>query len=357
MAIAAAVHPEFYDLFSTAQVQEIIQSLRCDRTVPFKFFYQGNLVPHWQALNAQQAEANISSAKADDNFLKRICIQLLQSERRCDRWNIIDIGAANPQLVKKFVGTFLENDLLNAYIALDISPDILELSQQDLTNWFPTLNWQGVQWDFEQSAMPGAIISEQAMPQQANHRDASETEAIENLYLYIGSTFCNVIDRLTVLRNIAAGLHEDEYLYVSFGVDFKGSKPQDFVVDDHISKPAALTLLQWLGISAKDAEILGYFDAEWGGYKTDIRLQADYDIAFETPTQTEVVSLKADEQINLYRFFAYHIEADTSAPQIFADFRAAGLDIVSYRIEPLLSRVMLVCKPCYPRKVVKKTHI
>ncbi|MEM8640440.1 MAG: L-histidine N(alpha)-methyltransferase [Cyanobacteria bacterium P01_G01_bin.54] len=344
MAIATVVTPELYKLFSTAQVQDMIRSLRCDRIVPFKYFYQGNLIPHWQALNTKQAEAQISSAKADDNFLKRVCIRLLQSERSCDRWNIIDIGAGNPQLVKKFVGTFLENNLLNAYIALDISPDILEMSRQDLTGWLPNLNWQGVQWDFEQSSMPEQVMSQRASKTAASETENRETETIENLYLYIGSTFCNVIDRLAVLRNIAAGLKADEYLYVSFSVDFAAAKPQNFEVDEHISKPAALTLLGWLGIKAEDTEILGYFDPEWGGYKTDIQLRADYDVAFKVHGQTEIVSLKAGERINIYRFFSYRIEADTSAPQIFADFQAAGLEIISYRIEPLLSRVMLVCR-------------
>lgn len=334
MAIATSVKPQFYELFSAAQAQEIFESLSRDRIVPFKFFYQGNLVKDWQALNDKQAEANISSAKVDDTFLKRICITLLQSEATCDRWNIIDIGAANPQLVKRFVGSFLGNDCLNAYIALDISPDILEMSRQDLTTWFPTLNWQGVQWDFERTPIPDSVAAQRQ----------STTETIENLYLYIGSTFCNVVDRLVVLRNITAGMQPQEYLYITFGVDFKTADRQKLDVEHHISKAASLTLLDWLDIPMEDVELLGYFDADWGGYKTDILLKADYDVAFQIGSETKIVNLKKGDQINVYRFFAYMIESDTSAPQIFADFQTVGLEILSYRIEPLLSRVMLVCR-------------
>ncbi|NEO84674.1 MAG: L-histidine N(alpha)-methyltransferase [Spirulina sp. SIO3F2] len=334
MAIATTVKPKFYELFSTAQVREIFQFLQHDRIIPFKFFYQGDLIKSWQALNEEQAKAPISSAKVDDNFLRRICIKLLQSEATCDRWNIVDIGAANPQLVKRFVGSFLENNRLNAYLALDISPDILEMSQQDLTTWFPALNWQGIQWDFEQTPLPNAV----AVQRQ------NETQTVENMYLYTGDTFCNVIDRLAVLQNVAAGMQPQEYLYITFGVEFKVSTRQDMDIKTHISKSASLELLDWLDINLNDADILGYFDEEWGGYKTDILIKADYDITFRIQDKTEIISLKQGEQINIYRFFAYTIEPDNSAPQIFADFQQAGLEILSYRIEPILSRVMLVCR-------------
>ncbi|WP_072620144.1 L-histidine N(alpha)-methyltransferase [Spirulina major] len=333
MAIATQINPEFYRVFSPAQVREIIAHLKRDRAIPFKFFYQGKLVEAWEALNVQQDQAPISSAKTDEAFLKRVCIHLFQTETGCDRWNLIDIGAGNPQLVRKLVGTFLENHCLNTYVALDISPDLLTLSETTLTTWFPTLPWRGQQWDFERDPMPEAIASYRQTPQAAS-----------NLYLYLGGTFCNVGDRIAVLKNIAAGMEPGEWLCISFSVDFRDAGPREFDPTHHISHQASQFILNSFGIHPDHAEIVGYFDPDWSGYKTDIRLQADYQLRVDYPDgEQDAIAFQAGDAINIYRFFSYGIEPDTSAPQILADFQTAGLEILSYRIEALLSRAMIVC--------------
>jgi hypothetical protein len=333
MAIATTINPEFYQVFSPAQVREMMAHLKRDRAIPFKFFYQGKLVEAWNALNVQQDNAPISSAKTDEAFLKRVCIHLFQTETGCDRWNLIDIGAGNPQLVRKLVGTLLENHCLNAYVALDISPDLLALSETTLTPWFPALHWHGHLWDFERDPMPLALGDYRHTPQAA-----------ANLYLYLGGTFCNVGDRITVLRHIAAGMEPGEWLCISFSVDFRDTGPREFDPTHHISHQASQFILDSFGIHPDHAEIVGYFDPDWPGYKTDIRLHADYQIQVDDHDgEQEAIALQAGDAINIYRFFSYTIEADTSAPQIHADFTAAGLEILSYRIEALLSRAMIVC--------------
>ena len=335
MAIAASIHPEFYSIFSPEEIAEIAKSLDTEKEIPFKFCYQGNMVKEWEDFNESQAKARLSSAKTDDKFLKNICIHLFQTETPCDRWNIVDIGAANPSLVKKLVGTFLDSDVLNAYIALDISQGILDLSRTQLTDWFPDLNWQGYLWDFERESIPESV---------AERRSDRVGEKIENLYLYIGGTFCNVKDRVGVLKNIAAKMLPSEWLCVSFGVDYVGTTHKEFEVETHISAAACRYIIKLLGINPNDAQIVGYFDEDWGGYKTGILLNEDYCFAFNLNCDRKIVELNRGDRITVYRFFSYNIESDTSCPAIFEDFQKAGLEILSYRIEALLSRVMIVCQ-------------
>ncbi|WP_204102416.1 MULTISPECIES: L-histidine N(alpha)-methyltransferase [Spirulina sp. CCY15215] len=335
MAIAASIQPEFYSVFSPDKIEEIVHYLDTEKEIPFKFFYQGNMVKEWEEFNEAQEKARLSSAKTDDKFLKNVCIHLFQAESDCDRWNIVDIGAANPLLVKKLVGTFLDSDILNSYIALDISQGILDLSHSQLTEWFPNLNWQGHLWDFEKEIIPTIV---------AEKRQARTSEQINNLYLYIGGTFCNVKDRINVLKNIAERMLPSEWLCVSFGVDFIGAKNKEFEVETHISAAACRYVIELLGIDPNDVQIVGYFDEKWGGYKTDILFQQDYCFEFKLKNSQKIVQFNQGDRINIYRFFSYAIESDTSCPAIFEDFQKAGLEIISYRIEALLSRVMIVCQ-------------
>ncbi|MBP0017580.1 MAG: L-histidine N(alpha)-methyltransferase [Cyanobacteria bacterium SBLK] len=335
MAISASIHPEFYTVFSPEKIAEIVNYLDTEKEIPFKFCYQGNMVKEWEDFNEAQEKARLSSAKTDDKFLKNICIHLFQAETPCDRWNIIDIGAGNPGLVKKLVGTFLDSNILNSYIALDISQGILDMSRTQLTEWFPQLNWQGYLWDFERKTIPESV---------AERRSDRPSEKIENLYLYIGGTFCNVKDRLGVLKNIGARMLPSEWLCISFGVDYIGSKNKEFDFKTHISSAACRYIIKLLGIDPKDVEILGYFDEEWGGYKTGIVFNEDYEFKFNLQEGEKIVYLNRGDRVTVYRFFSYAIESDTSCPAIFEDFRKAGLEIISYRIEALLSRVMIVCQ-------------
>ncbi|MGK7927126.1 MAG: L-histidine N(alpha)-methyltransferase [Spirulina sp.] len=335
MAIAASINPQFYSIFSPESIEEIMSSLESEKEIPFKFCYQGNMIEEWEKFNESQEKAKLSTAKTDDKFLKNVCLHLLQAESHCDRWNIVDIGAGNPGLVKKLVGSFLELDILNAYMALDISPEILDLSQSQLTEWFPNLNWQGYLWDFEKEKIP-EIVTEK--------RRDRDSEKIDNLYLYIGGTFCNVRDRVGVLKNIAARMLPSEWLCVSFGVDYTSGNDKEFDFENHISAAACRYIIKLLGIDPKDVQILGYFDEDWGGYKTGILFKEDYHLEFNLKNGKKTVQIDRGDRITVYRFFSYAIESDTSCPAIFEDFHQAGLEIISYRIEVLLSRVMIVCQ-------------
>ncbi|MEM9544073.1 MAG: hypothetical protein AAGA60_31890, partial [Cyanobacteria bacterium P01_E01_bin.42] len=119
---------------------------------------------------------------------------------------------------------------------------------------------------------------------------------------------------------------------------------KEFDFETHISSAACRYIIKLLGIDPNDVEILGYFDKEWGGYKTEIVFKEDYDFEFNLQEDRKIVRVNQSDRVTVYRFFSYAIESDTSCPAIFEDFHKAGLEIISYRIEALLSRVMIVCQ-------------
>ena len=127
----------FYDLYSPMQIADIIANLTTYREMPLQYTYFDAGAEHW----AEYADR--LSHEETPNMLNRN-IELLSSnltslERLLGghrRINVIDLGVGNCHPVKDFLARLVSRGVLNRYIGIDQSKDMLSVARGNIQKWF-----------------------------------------------------------------------------------------------------------------------------------------------------------------------------------------------------------------------------
>ncbi|NEO27177.1 MAG: L-histidine N(alpha)-methyltransferase [Kamptonema sp. SIO4C4] len=323
--------PQFYSLFTTAEQQELIDWLQHKNKIPFKLFYRGEIINHWQNLIAKQKKATFSTIKSDLQFLKEGLIWIDKQQHITQPLTVIDIGVGNGEPVKEILNILTKSKLLKQYIAIDISSEMLALAQNNLHHELPELPILDCQGDFETQSLTEIIPSH------------GKAKSGHNLWLYIGGTIGNHENRVQVLKNIQNALAEGEYLILTCSLRFTESEDH-YSLRDHISVNIAYYFAELLGIDTDDITIKGYFNAAEKSFFTDVILRDNYQIDLEINGVAKTLDFSQGDRLNIYRYYCYEIDTEKNMKSLFEDCENAGLTVISYNLDLLLSRVMLILK-------------
>lgn len=180
-----APSPEFYTIYSQEQIHDIATNLEIHHEIPRQYNYMNGGADHWNAY----AE---SLAKGEDSNVINSTIKLLDTNQQYlddllsqyKKVNVVDIGVGNAQPTRGLLERLILQGKMGRYIALDISPSILQIAQRNIAEWFgEQIKFEGHECDINYDRFSDLLMHEYVK------KDAKETV---NLVLLLGGTLANM---------------------------------------------------------------------------------------------------------------------------------------------------------------------
>ncbi len=325
----AKPNPEFYSIFSEIEVLEIIQSLEFNREIPLKYaykdkgaknwdnFYQKYIVPKWYRKSSLEIDL------LRDNFE-----YINGSSQKCDKVNIVDVGAGNSYPVKEFISKLNSLGIINQYVALDISEELLGLSKQNVHKWFPLLKYTNYSIDIENACLPESLLTNQP-------------DEIAKIILHLGVTFANHQNRAKVLKNLKDSMTEKDLLVftVETGSNSQWDGKARGAYKYHVEQ-----IYEWIknkfGFKPEDCELIRKYDSETDSIVANLQLRHDHNISFSLAGTDKNIQIFAGEEITIWRHHKYEI------PELLQELEQAGLQLVHYSTDKYQSLTMVICQVC-----------
>ncbi|MDM9379937.1 L-histidine N(alpha)-methyltransferase [Chlorogloeopsis sp. ULAP01] len=322
---------DFYSIFSEKEVLGIIHALEDRREIPLKYSYKGRGAKIWDNFYLKYALPKwYRTSNVEIDLLKQNFTLIIDKFQNCQKINVIDVGAGNLYPVKQFIYRLNELGLINKYIALDISEDLLNISNANFKKWFPTIKFASALIDIEESCIPQSLLENQTQV---------ENEYMAKIILHLGVTMGNHQNRTKVLTNLRNSMQKNDFLVFTNEI---GSNSQWDGSVRGGSKYHAEQVYRWiqnqLGIKSEDCQILRKYDSETDSLVANMQILSNYTIYFNFMTINQNIEISAGEEITIWRHHKYEM------PELLQEIEKAGLELVHYSTNKYLSHTMVICQ-------------
>jgi uncharacterized SAM-dependent methyltransferase len=176
---------DFYALFNQEQVFDIISSLEIHHEIPRQYNYFDGGAERWERYAerlATEDTPNILTSTIKLLDINRGYIDNLLEDY--DRVNVVDVGVGNAYPTKELLTHLLDMGKIGRYIALDISPSMLKIAENNIKHWFDgDVQFEGYECDINHDRFSTLTASEYM------ERDTKKTL---NLILLLGGTLSNM---------------------------------------------------------------------------------------------------------------------------------------------------------------------
>ncbi|MEQ9551883.1 MAG: L-histidine N(alpha)-methyltransferase [Coleofasciculus sp. G3-WIS-01] len=322
---------EFYSIFSDTEILDMIQILATRREISLKYSYKGQganiwdkfylnyLRPRWY----RPANREIDLLRANFEFITRK-IQAVNTV------NLIDVGAGNSYPVKDFIRRLNRLGRINRYIALDISEDLLKVSQQNIKKWFANIEFIGDRIDIENNSLSQTLL---------NHQINLKTDDTAQIILHLGVTMGNHHHRTEVLKNFRDSMGKHDVLV--FTNEIGSNSEWDGTVRGglkyHVDQVYAWVKTA-LGIQAEDCELVRKYEHKTDSIVATIKFRQNYRINFRLMGGDRSIEMAEGEEITIWRQHKFEIH------ELVQEIEQAGLRLVHYKTDQYLSNIMVICE-------------
>jgi uncharacterized SAM-dependent methyltransferase len=322
---------EFYSIFSDTEILDIIQTLTTRREISLKYSYKGQGANIWDKfyLNYLRPRwyrpVNREIALLNDNF--ELITHKISAVKTV---NLIDVGAGNSYPVKQFIRRLHRFGKITRYIALDISEDLLQLSQKNIKKWFPHIEFISDTIDIEKHSLSQTLL---------NHQVNLKTDDTAQIILHLGVTMGNHHNRTAVLQNFKDSMGKHDVLIFTNEI---GSNSQwDGTVRGGL-KYHVDQIYAWvknaLGIQAEDCKLVRKYDPKTDSIVATIKFNWNYRINFRIMAEDKPIEIAAGEEIRIWRQHKFEI------PELLQEIEQAGLRVIQYKTDQYLSNIMVICE-------------
>ncbi|MDY6784561.1 MAG: L-histidine N(alpha)-methyltransferase [Cyanobacteriota bacterium] len=318
---------EFYSIFSEAEISAIAQSLEMSREIPLKYSYKGQGAKKWDRFYLQHLVARWYRSSNPEVQLLAQNFKLIHSHcTTAHKLNILDVGAGNSYPVKTFVRQFHRFNPIERYIALDISPELLAVSEGNFKRWFPTIQFYSYLIDIEKSCIPKTIVD-------------CEDENRTNIILHLGVTMGNHRNRIGVLKNFRYSMKKGDLLIVASEIgsnsQWNGIARGGFKY--HVEQVYA-GIKRLMAIGDEDCELVRKYDEESDSLVANIKFIKDYEFEFNVRGTDKKVTVSEGEEITIWRQHKYEIS------ELLQEVEKAGLQLIRYTTNKYSSNIMVICE-------------
>ena len=286
---------DFYERYTPNQVLDVISNLENYHEIPYQYTYFNGGAEHWD-LYTQRLLGEESA-----NYLKDIIELLDDNVAYLDKLlgkknvNIIDIGLGNCLPVRKLLEHFLATKQLKRYIGIDISKDMLDIAERNITSWFgESINFERYVKDINYSRFNELLVN----------GSADEDTPTVNLVLFLGSTVSNFREPDHALHMIRESMGKDDLLIFTLKLDSMQSRLYfDFttISQDSLHNFRGKDLLELLNIDPSFYELEQFFDEKTMMRQTRIRFKVAVLLEFRVGGHKKVVEFHKDDHILLWR--------------------------------------------------------
>lgn len=194
--------PQFYTLYSEAQILDIIYNIETNREIPRQYNYFDDGAKLWDNYVQQFHVGDTPSMVIElVNLFNANIAYLDKLLARYSHVNVVDVGVGNALPVKELLDYLLAKKKLKRYIAIDISKEMLAVAEKNIINWFnEEVRFEGYQRDisFERFA---DVIAEPPV---------DGADATVNLVLLLGGTSTNFKAPEDVLKVIGRSMQHND---------------------------------------------------------------------------------------------------------------------------------------------------
>jgi uncharacterized SAM-dependent methyltransferase len=323
--------PEFYSIFSCEEILAIINALEVRREISLKYSYKGVGAKTWDSFYLKYVIPRWYRISNPEIDLLRKNFELINDNLKgCEKVTIVDVGAGNSYPVKEFIHKLNSLGRIDKYIALDISKELLSLSENNFRKWFPLIEFRSYTIDIENSCLP-----EIALKNQAN----IETDDIAKVILHLGVTMGNHQNRTGVLKNFRDSMGKNDLLI--FTNEIGSNSKWDGTVRGgfkyHVDR-----VYEWIknsiGIKAEDCELVRKYDAKTDSIVATIKFRRDRAINFSFMAIDKTIEISKGEEITIWRQHKYEII------ELMQEIELAGLQLVHYSTDKYFSNIMVICQ-------------
>ncbi|HEY5667591.1 MAG TPA: L-histidine N(alpha)-methyltransferase [Candidatus Saccharimonadales bacterium] len=304
---------KFYKLYSTKQIIDIISNLDIYQESPLQYTYFNSGARRWDDYTRHLLKDDASNALTNTvNLLEINQAYIDELVKNYTSVNIIDLGVGNALPVRQILSHFLESHQLKRYIGIDISQDLLDIAQQNITAWFNgQVKFEGYIRDIVYERFDDLLVSE------AFGADAGLTI---NLVFFLGGTLANFREPDHALATIHDSMGKNDLLFFTKKLD--NDKSRRFFELATPGNQAIDLVLALLNIDKSYYTLDQLFDEGKKAREVYARLEIALAVEFELGGQKRVVEFNKGDRILLWR--AKH----QSAIEIIEQFDKCGLDLL-----------------------------
>lgn len=289
--------PEFYSLYSQAQIYDIVTNLEIRREIPRQYNYFDGGASRWdEYIQRVEKEGVPSNLTMTRKLLAKTEAYIDDLTSPYQKINVIDIGTGNAMPVKDLLTHLLTQNRLGRYIAIDISPAMLNIAKRNVKKWFgDQVTFEGHELDITRDRF-SHILAEEYI------KNASKQTG--NLILFIGGTLQNFRKRDVPLQVINDTMGANDLLVHTQKLDTTFTRKQfDFSPQpgQQSLPPIHRLVVELLNIEPSLYDIeLGYDEHRKERYER-IRLRVSLNIKFGFEAGERLISLNKGEAILLWR--------------------------------------------------------
>jgi uncharacterized SAM-dependent methyltransferase len=291
--------PEFYKLYNQQQIFDLTSSLDIYHEIPLDYAYFNGGAEYWDEYTHRLAAEKVP------NFLTSTIKQLKANQGYIDdltsrykRVNIVDIGPGNALPIRELLQHLLDQGKLGRYIAIDISPSILELAESNVKRWFGSkVHFEGHESDINYDRFT-RLLAEDALGKNAKE--------VVNVVLALGGGFSNLRSSDDAFKTIRNSMNRQDLLVYNLKLDSKtsrqyfdlGIRTESGPLDAH--KKMLVDLLN-IDETLYDVEV-GYDDQQRERYMR-LRLKVALAITFSLEKGDRVIEFNKNDTILVWRYW------------------------------------------------------
>lgn len=301
--------PQFYEIFDQRQILDIINNIEVRREIPLQYAYADSGAKKWDAWVKEQVSTGADSMiNATLSLLKTNTPAIDRLISRAHKVNVIDLGAGNAYPVKDFLGHLLERGKLNRYIAIDISPAMLEIAQNNVREWFDDqVKFEGHLRDIIFERFDDLVVEDVLEDQK---------ELTINIVMMLGGTMTNFRAYDDAFRTIYNSMHKNDLLIYT-------DKPDSQASRRYINfRNAHNYILGYLNITEDLFEPEAGFDDEKLMRYVRVRFKNSITLEFQFDDKPYLVSIEKGEELTVQHI--WHL----SVQEIMKEFDKAGLEML-----------------------------
>ncbi|GAB4146953.1 MAG: hypothetical protein OHK0017_08070 [Patescibacteria group bacterium] len=313
---------EFYRIFNKSEVAEIANTLEIKHEIIDKYVYKDQGAVLWDQYYKEHTNNSLFRLAILTQKLIDLAVDYcIYSAEGKLKYNLIDLGPGNSYPTKPVIEKLQSNNLMNVCGGVDISPEILDISEQNLAEWFPTLQLRRLVCDLENCDLNELLMTDRS-------------DDVANLIVHIGNTYCNHENRVKFLMNVSKAMSRSDLLLLTVSMDTLDTRMETRHMDTDDSNEHDKIIPKMLGIDADACDFRVQFDSVRNIRAKYMSLDKDYQINFKNYT----VKLSKGDDILMWR---HYLATDESMRN---ELKLGGLKSVYKAIDPTGSYAVYVCK-------------
>lgn len=285
------VKDELYDIMSENQVISLINSLKIRKTIPNKYDYFEDGADLWKRFY-EETVSNTSYMITDaDNYLLSTLYTYLEGFfQDSTKVNVFDVGPGTSEpsiaLLKKLYST----KKISKYVAVDISPRIIEISRETLKKTIPDLEYTFSINDIENESLQSVIYQ---------HNVYSGSKKTKNLILFLGATIGMFENQIKILQNIQDGMSPDDLLIISNSVDTVKNRTAFPAFELEVGDMQVRYIASLMNLTDDLFDKEFRYNQETSMREYNLVLNKNVNISF--PRFNIIIELKKGERINVWK--------------------------------------------------------